>query len=56
MYECPLEFETVYLKTNPVPTPGTCSGTQGSTKEWGIVEKWCNKATLGWATGGDEVS
>lgn len=52
-FECSQSFETEYLAENPFPTPGTCSGTKGSTVEWGKVEQYCTKGTLAWATGGD---
>lgn len=55
MYECSPEYESVYLKNNSAPTPGICSGSEGSTEEWGRVQRYCTKISLGWAVGGDLV-
>ena len=46
MKECSEEYETIYLKQNnyTTPTPDTCSTGHG---QWGQVEKYCTKISLG---------
>jgi len=50
LYECNIEFETVYLVNNSIPEPGICR-----TREWNTAQSYCEKTTLAWATGGDDV-
>lgn len=51
--ECDLSFETEYFKNYTFPAAGTCAGMAGQTKEWEVIQRYCTKSTLAWATGGD---
>ena len=59
MYECNKEFETNFLKTNTMPTPGPCFKEESTDPKYetkfGEVRQYCSKVSLVWAVGGDMV-
>ena len=50
LYECPADFEQIYLVNNSVPDPKKCTD---NSLPWRTVEGLCNKISLAWAVGGD---
>jgi len=52
VYECPSNFEQIFLASNPIPEPKKCTD---NTLPWLPVERLCNRISLTWAVGGDLV-